>query len=64
MNKLDYVCMNYSEEPNKCNGKTLKDIGPVGQTVMQSDGEGNSYGGTLHLYQCEDCREVKLLFPK
>lgn len=64
MNKEEYLCMQYSKDPTKCNMKEMSDIGPVGQTMQVSDKKGNTWGGTLHLYQCPDCKQVKLLLPK
>jgi hypothetical protein len=59
----EYYCMNFSEVTGKCNGKQLSDIGPVGQTMTIQDEHGNIAGGTLHLFQCEDCKSIKLLLP-
>lgn len=60
----EYICMNYSKESMKCNGRELSDIGPVGQTMTVNDGRGNIWGGTLHLFQCPDCKVVKLMLPR
>lgn len=55
--------MNYSEIPTMCNGKEMVDIGSVGQTIIVDDGKGNTAGGTAHLFQCPDCKDVALLLP-